>query len=352
MATRYEHLGTHPERGPAVLRIWQENLHDLRECASLEERFRWSYDKNPAGSADTVLACGGRHGEPIGCGSIYPRRLSVSGRELPIGIPADVAVDRPYRTAGAALGIQRTLIADRPGQPAFFIGFPNKSALPIFLHVGYRPLATAGAWVKPLDATYKLRERMPLPVARAAAAPINLYLRAADARRGRDAGRLATEFVTRADDRFDTLWQRARRNHVVTGERTVAYLNWRYTSCPMRKYRFFCVSNDEGLLGYVAFTTEDGKAFVGDVFALDMKATADTLLLAFAKTLRQQGYQSIFMLYAGNAAFAARIERLGFIRRPSSGRQLVALHRLGANREADVLMNAENWHLFDGEMDV
>jgi hypothetical protein len=353
VAIRYETLRAHPEHRNALLHIWSENLSDLRGSDTLAERYRWSYEQNPAGAAETVLAFGGEHDEPIGCGSVYPRRVRVGGTDVRAGIPADLAVARAHRTAGAALGIQRNLVADRDGQPAFFIGFPNKAALPILQRVGYRPFATARGWVKPLSAAYKIRPYVKSDLAaRVTATPIDLYLKAADALRGRSEAQLGSEIVDRADSRFDTLWHRARRNQVVAGERTAAYLNWRYTAFADRKHRFFCLTRSGELLGYVAFTTTNGKAFIADLFALDMEGVAEDLLLEFAGAMRRARCQSVFISYAGNPRFASRLERLGFIACATAERKLVALSRNTTPEQEKLVFDADNWHLFDGEMDI
>ncbi len=342
------------EDGDAVRRLWKENLSNLHGEV-VDRRYRWSSLQNPAGASETVLAIDQDRGEVIGCGSTYPRTIHVAGATLSAGMPADFVVARAHRLAGVALAIQRRLIADEASRFAFFIGCPNKGALPILQRAGYKPLTATSAWVKPLRAAYKIREYVTSEwLVRIAAALVDACLTAADALRivSRRAGR--AEFVDRPDRRFDDLWRRAQHGYAVTGERTAAYLDWRYASCTTTKYRFFCLSRADStdLLGYVAFSVQDNKIFVGDIFSLDMNDTAELLLLHFARAMRRARCHSMLVNYAGNPAFGERLRRIGFV--PSDGfeRKLVMVTKATTPEQEAVLLDSRNWYLFDGEMDV
>ena len=57
---------------------------------------------------------------------------------------------------------------------------------------------------------------------------------------------LDPEIVDRADARFDRLWERARHHYGLAGERTSAYLNWRYAEFTTARHRFFCLTDGVG----------------------------------------------------------------------------------------------------------
>jgi hypothetical protein len=339
----------------AVLRLWKENMAALQTSDVLTERFRWFYQENPAGAVETVVALQGPDAAVVGCASAFPRTIKVGGDELKAGVPVDFAVSRAHRTGAAALGIQRGLLAESASAFDFFCGFPNKAALPVLQRVGYRKFATSRAWIKPLTATYKLAQYVkPRFALRAAAVVPNLWLTAADAWRLPRGPRVSVEFTGRADERFDLLWARARNNYAVAGERSSAYLNWRYTGFRTLKYSFFCVSRmgSTDLLGYIAFYRRGNKVYVGDLFATDMQDTAERVLLEFSKRLRRDGLDSIFLGYAGNADFERRLERLGFILRPNLERSMVAFTKKTTDEQTSLLLDKDQWYLFDGEMDI
>ena len=199
-----------PEHVEAVQSLLRDALAGLRASDRLAERFRWSYDAHPDGGAHTIVALDADQ-RVVGCGSAYPRRIRVAREDLLAAIPADFAVASSHRMAGAALAIQRGLIADEHGSVSLFFGFPNKSALPVLRRLGYAALAPAQYWVKPLRAGYKLRKYLGADrLVQAAAAPVDVALAAVDWWRGRSLSGGRSEVVDRADGRFDELWLRAR----------------------------------------------------------------------------------------------------------------------------------------------
>src|SRR5688572_21859404 len=90
-----------PEYRDALLRLWADNMSDPRIGSCLPERYSWLYERNPAGQPTTVIAINDTGGEAVGCGSVYPRRMQVAGREVLAAVPADFAVDRRHRIGGA-----------------------------------------------------------------------------------------------------------------------------------------------------------------------------------------------------------------------------------------------------------
>ncbi len=341
-----------PKDRDALLRLWRENLVTLADGAVGPPRYRWAYESHPDGGPFTVLAVNGDH-EVIGCGSLYPRRIRAAKAEFTTGMPSDFVVDRKHRIGGAALMMQRHLATESTLGFGALLAFPNKAARPILQRVGYKALAGALPWVKPLDVTDKLRRFLgSRSLSALAAAPVNLFLWLGDWWRFRGLGGDRVEITERADDRFDELWRRSVDRYPIAGERTSAYLNWRYADHATNRYRFFCLLREGQLIGYIAFSTRNNSALVDDLFGLDMTETADRLLLQFAWQMRKERCATVFVVYGGNSAFEKRLPTLGFIRRGEMDREFVVLLRDLPPETAAVLTNSQNWYLFDGEMDI
>ena len=343
------------EHRAAVLHLWKDNMSDPRIASVLEERYRWLYEENPEGPARTVVAVHQAKGDVVGCGSAYPRRMYLNRVELTAGVPSDFAVARTHRIGGAAVAIQRALVEGEPSDYAMYLAFPNRHSLPIFRRLGYKPMAEARAWIKPLRAGYKVRTKIRNgALAAVAAAPIDLWLAAADRVRGLRHRRAVTETVSRADARFDRLWNRARDGYVLAGERSSAYLNWRYADFKTDAYRFFCVCDPESkeLSGYVVFRINDKKVFIADLFAADMGAAAEQVLNRFSRAMRGLGCDSVFLAYAGNPAFTGILGRHGFFRGSGAPRQLLVFARGLTAEQERAVMDPANWFMFDGEMDI
>jgi len=400
---------------PTLARLWRDNLADGQASDELAaRRMRWFLEENPAGPPRTWLGMHGPEREVIGCASFYPRITCVSGQKLQAGILGDFAVDKAHRIAGAAMAIQRALAQGaREAGADFVYGFPNRASFPIFQRAGYVKIGDAQVWVKPLTSAYKLHElsdatpearretahlvvgrvadraRAVLPGERwralwegslplwiedrmvdAIDAPghplVRAGVRAADAAlAARDAAfllaqrrRVDGELARRADGRFDELWARAQPRYIV-GERTAAYLNWRYADFKTADYRFFCVTDrsDGRLIGYAIYTLQGNKVVIADLFCDDLDASFDLVMLKLSERMRREGHDALGLIYVGSSSFAPRLRGLGFFQRALpkeiGSRWLIARMDAGFPEalRAEVL-NPERWWMTEGELDA
>jgi len=338
----------------ALARLWAENMTDERIASVIPQRMRWLYEPGPDGPVTTVLALYAESGEVVGCGSFFPRSIWVNGRRVRAGVLCDFAVTRAHRIAGAALAIQRALV--EAGQAAgleLLYGCPNEKAIAVFKRIGYQVVGETTTWAKPLRSGYKLSEinGWAGPVA---ALPIDLGLRALDLVRSARSGLpVRGEVIPFADGRTDALWERARAEYCVIGEKSSAYLDWRYGRFVTVEHRIFGIvpRGEERLAGYAVYDVKDGKAFVRDLFAEQMEASAGSLLLALAGHLRRQRIDKVSLSYLGSPAFVERLRRAGFVLRPGKRPLMIYPWGLGESLRTRFL-DPTSWFMLDGELDI
>lgn len=405
-----------PEEHRATLaRLWRENLAEPGLDDDLvERRMRWFHEENPAGPARTWMGYHGPEREVIGSGSFYPRDTVVAGHKLKAGILGDFAVDKAHRIAGAAMSVQREIArAAREAGADFLYAFPNRASFPIFQRAGYKKVGEASMWVKPLTAAYKIDElaagseddrramaaaivhraaeragaaipsprwrdlwsgALPVwledrfvdaiespesPLVRAAVRAADAALAARDRAMSLMQRRAAgDELTTAADLRFDDLWARARLR-IIAGERSAAYLNWRYATFKTIDYRFFCLTEAGGtrLLGYVVYTLQGNKAVVADLFCEDFDALFELLVLRFSERMRQEGHDAVGIVYVGAPSFAERLSRIGFFARQlpkAVGSRWLIVHTDASFPEElrKEVLDPERWFMPDGELDA
>jgi hypothetical protein len=313
----------------ALLRLWR-NFESPSLDASADRRLEWLYHQNPFGPVRTWLAAESAGGEVIGCGSVCPVRKYVRGRIVTIGITIDFAVESGHRRAGAALAIQRALT--RESRSAGFdclIGKPNRKAIPIFTRVGYRPIGDCRNWVKALDG---------------------------EAGSGACSGaRFGEELVSAADDRFDHLWNLGKSRCQIVGEKTAAYLNWRYAECREMNYGLYCLLDqvDQRLAGYIVYACMEKGAFIAELFADDlMGPMLPPLLLGFASRMRVEGQEWIALAYLGNPSFEERLKELGFSPRKRTHAVLAYVDPESGTDLGDGIFDCGSSLVFGGEMDL
>jgi hypothetical protein len=357
------------EHRDALARVWADNMGDPRIAGKIGERMEWLYERNPSGPARTWLGLSPA-AQVIGCGSLFPRRMWLGERMVHGGVLADFAVDRQHRLAGPAITIQRAIVkGSRDSGFDFVYGWPNAKSVAVVKRVGYAAIGETKSWVKPLRTERKLGEvlapglarvsprleRFAPAAARVGAPLLNRALWANDWRML--APRLVdvrTEIVERADRRFDELWQRGRAAMpYVTGERTSAYLNWRYAEFTTARYRFLVlVERRSGrLTGYVAWHVRGDAAFVADLFC-DGLEWVDELLIACAIAVRKDGVRSLSLSYVGTEAFTSRLRRLGFFPRGGDRPIIVYLDPAADQGLKQAVIDPARWFMFDGELDI
>jgi hypothetical protein len=312
------------------------------------------------------------------------------------------------------MSVQREIArAAREAGADFLYAFPNRASFPIFQRAGYKKVGEASMWVKPLTTAYKIDElaagseddrramaaaivhraaeragaAIPSPRWRdlwSGALPVWLEdrfvdaiespesplvraaVRAADAAlAARDRAMIlmqrraaGDELTTAADLRFDDLWARARLR-IIAGERSAAYLNWRYATFKTIDYRFFCLTEAGGtrLLGYVVYTLQGNKAVVADLFCEDFDALFELLVLRFSERMRQEGHDAVGIVYVGAPSFAERLSRIGFFARQlpkAVGSRWLIVHTDASFPEElrKEVLDPERWFMPDGELDA
>jgi RimJ/RimL family protein N-acetyltransferase len=318
------------EHRDALRRLWRDNSYDSETNVYAAERFDWLYRDNGAGDAQTWLAIDSESQRVIGCGSVFRSNRSFRGQIVAAGVPAVFFVDKEHRLAGAALAIQRAVLAGgcRSGIDVF-VGKPNRSARAICDRVGYRPVGDLQEWVRVVWGDDSL-----------SASP-----RASD---------YADEIVSAADERFDRLWDRAKKHYPLAAEKTAAFLNWRYAGFK-ENYRFYCLlrRDDRRLLGYVVFYAMADGAVITDLLCDEPSGpTFHNLLLGFCSRMKTEGHVWVSLLYTGMPAFEDRLEQVGFRRGKHKTTLLAYLNPCAEAGFRNDMLDKNNWFIFAGEMDV
>jgi hypothetical protein len=338
-----------------VQRLWREYLGDPRIKHAIAPRWQWEVDWNPAGPARMCVVTDKKTGAVIGSAGALPRALRIDGQPVSGAVLCDFVVDRRYRVAGAAVALQRALAnACFASGVDLLYGFPNDSAYPVFARVGYKTVGTAAMLFRPIRSAHTLRELVPPVIARAAGLVIDQVIGAYEFQLSlRHRGRMTHAVRARAGAEFQSLWHEHAEGHALVGERTPAYLNWRYAEHPIDDNKFFCLTEGSHgrLLGYVAYSALRGKLNVLDALWRSPEIV-QPLFVHFLRSMRALGHASVSVCHVGDGAVADTLRRLAFV--PSKQRRKFVckvapakLASLGAAAH-----DARRWSLFDGELDI
>lgn len=296
----------------------------------------------------------------VGTNGIVPRRFRVAGREVAGGISCDLAVDRAHRALAPALTLVRAVRAEVGQRFDLIYGFPNAKAEGVLRRSGFLEIGRARRWVKVLRFTRYVegaaaRPELPRAIrwiverkalAGRAAAVVDvarsLVARVASVPLHR---RYDVDVLTQPDARFDELWKQASPEYPVIGDRSVAYIGWRFALTPSMRYVTIRRRGSDRLAGYAAMEVDPGTgaAYVRDFFG--HQADLEALLDALVGAAWRAGASSVSLRFLGAPAVARVLRQRGFTRRADTRSVVVAA--TPELLEGERLTDPDRWYLFD-----
>jgi len=330
-----------------ILARWQTNLSNVQR-----NRYKWIYETNPSGRAYNWLAKDARTEKFVGSSGLYSRTVVVDGEPLQAGVAVDFFVDKEHRAFGPAINLQRTVASScRENGFDFILGFPNRNSEAVHLRVGYVAVADIHKMVKPLRMEAYLQKIVRNGyLSKSFSSLLNPILKivSRDTWYGEKKNLLA-EVVACFDERFDQLWSTVSGNFKIIGERSSAYMNWRYCQCPFKKYAVFTLIERETreLLGYIVFYIKEDASFIADLLAVSERML-EYLLAEFIKEMRKRRVASI--KYLGCEALTKTLKRFGFVSRKEDSRLIIYIDQ--KHRLAPIILRKENWYFLEGDGDT
>jgi hypothetical protein len=367
---QYEAFAEAPEPNrEALCRLWRDNLA-LEQGP--ESKFDWLYRSAPLRSDEVFMLRAvderGRASDVGTCG-IVPRRYWAAGQHAHFGVVGDLAVDLEHRGLLPALRLTRAVLGAVERDYDVAYGFPNQKADRTMLRAGFRKLGTMRRYAHVLhhaDYVHRVAERLPrlppafarllrqpqvaclagalLDVAGLSSNPTSLLRSAAGHR---------LTWTDHFDRSFDQLWEAARFEYAIVGERTSDYLAWRYPRPTIARLESRAAPRgDDGSMVAYAIVDLDratGVAHLRDLFG--HQSAFGPLLDLLLPALYARGAVSVSVRLLGALEVVHAVEARGFELREEGRTVIVAVgarqRELGA-----VFEDANHWHLFDEDEDV
>ncbi len=342
-----------------LLRLWRDNLSP---SVPLDARFDWMYRAAPAASSQVLMlvATTGDGATVVGTNGVVSRVVRIAGRDVRGGISCDLAVDRDHRALAPALALVRAVRADVGPRFDLVYGFPNAKAEGVLKRTGFHQLGRARRWVKVL----RYRRYVTGAARRSELTGVAGWLggRPAVARAAAVVadtasafgGRLlrlplyvifATAVLASPPETLDGLWTDARDEYPIIGDRSRAYVGWRFAMTPAT--RFVTIRRRGASMpdAYAAVEQDHdtGALHVRDLFGhrRALGAMVDAVL-AFAW---QAGASSVSVRFLGAPDVEGHLTARGFTPRGESRCVVAAASDAVPGHAA--IEDAARWHLFD-----
>ena len=347
----YEVIRVNPlEYKTEVLNLWTKNHPHLMDL--LPKRFAWIYENNPYGPPTSWLLRDNKSNAFIGTTSVIPRTMWINGEKVIAGIAADMMVDKNHRTLGPALMLQRALVSTcEEGQYQFVYGFSPQAASTVQLRAGFTSMGRCIRVLKVLSTERFSNKQKNNLTARLGSGILDTCIKAADfilsAKDLWQAGNLSTEILDSFDYRFDQFWEKVPKQNRVVGEKTAAYLTWRYTISPYNSHKVFTIINQaKDMRGYLIFSIVDQAIHIYDICTPDKIDPLLSLFILYVKK-NYPAHSICFMLFEYCSIIPSLTRHL-FVKRPDD-LTIVTYCKKGF---PSLNHTSLSWHLYAGDKDI
>lgn len=331
----------------SVVGLWRRG--ELGDPAQLDARFQWYHCDHPSGPSTLLFLCCGPDHERVGVAGLGQRRMYAAGRSIAAGVLADLVVLQEHRTLYPALLLEREMCRVGLESHSILYGLPNDKSAPVVRRLGFVQIGELVRYVAVLRYGEYLKRWLPEWLAAPVGSVMDLFVPWYLRSRGASAHKWRTAWLTSVDQRFDTLWFRAKEYPGIIGRRDSRFLAWRFFAQPGRAHRVFALSraSDDQLMGY-AMCEHGGYTLHVRDFLVDPAAErlVPVLLARLAREAAHEGYSSISLHFLGDPRVHRLIAAAGMAERERNA-------VLGTFAEKDrAQLQSLDWYLTRADMDV
>lgn len=320
-----------------------------------EGKYQWIYQDNIYGEASCWLARHESDNQLVGSIALFPKKLYVNGKCLNVGLAGDLGVDIEHRGHGLAMALfeeyKKHLHA---GNIDLVYGTGNAGSGGASQNVGYTGIGKPIRLVKYIKSCYLLKRKLKIGLlARLLSWPVDIALRlGTPERRVLKGDKYAREIVESFDQRSDTFWSLLNKSDQIIGERTSAFLNWRFNRCLYKKFKTLLLtdSHDNSIRGYIVFRIVDNTFEIVDLLTLDDASYFDSLMAHFIAYAREQKCDNISVVFFNNDRLRIPYERFRFFSFDEPRVQLVYSDE--SFEYHDYIRNRDNWTFYQADSDV
>lgn len=301
----------------AFLKFWNENHEKL-----LHGKYKCWYQGNLAGKATVLLAKHSDHDNLIGCFAVFPRRMSVNGESLRVGLAGDFLVHEEHRVLVPALKLVKGLVSIvKEGEFDFIYGFPNQNAEPVMRRAGFTRMGPRTRLVKIVRISGHLRKyRLYRYLDRLLSPLLDVVVRLLAFETWYCfKGDFICEEISGFDKRFDELWMKSKARFQALGERTLECLKWRFPERPNAEHSIFTISNSSGteLEGYIVYCLDENSIDIEDFILPEDQKAIRVFITQFLRYVKKKSVQSVVVQFLGNREIIDIFKHLGFVERKS-----------------------------------
>lgn len=336
------------------------SIFEKNKVRNSQSKFQWNYINCPAGKTLCYLVEDENSQEFIGSTSLFKRKFKVIDKNVTGAVAGNLCVNPDHRLLLPALKLVKASQVESAKEDIKFIySFPNQNSVGI--SEGYSKIGEFNKFLKVLKITNSAKKYIPFyTIARPFLAVLNILIKIFSKETFyKNVKGLTIDMPESFDNRFDSLWEKASKQHTIIGIRTSDFLNWRYIEPPDKNYKIFCLVNKSNeIVGYIVYTIEKDICKIVDMLFLQNNNVLDSLLVQFSNTMRKKGLGYIYIVFFGDSKIKKIFEKFNFLFMKKFNNvfskiiESPFLVYCSDKTLGPVLFDEEYWHIFLGDSDV
>jgi len=317
-----------------------------------EPHWRWKLDHATPAVPNVLLAMS--NDRPVFQYAGIPTSFSIAGKHVDAMVSVDTMTAPDFRRRGLLTRVASDAYARwREAGISFVFGLPNEQWGSRASALGWLPLFRLQRMLLPLKPEAMLAHRLSLPWLRKLPLATTLW-NGLFSRPPTPDPAIEVRSVANAGPEFDALWERCANDARFSVVRDRHWVEWRFLSCPSRKYHVRLAMRGRDPVGYCAWHLVDSggrrRAFLAELSCLrNDEAARNTLLAGLIRELRALDAEFLSTLAVEGTHTHRWLRGSHFFPGPAFSVEMVPLAN---GLPLDEMRSAEHWELSGAAFDV
>lgn len=321
------------------------------------EFLKYQYFDNPVGDAFIELAVDQENGTLAGQYVVTPAKFRCFGQDVMGVTSLNTLTRKAYRGQKIFTGLaEKTYERATQDGFAFCYGAPNQNSHHGFIaKLKFQDLCEFPLYMRPLNASKMVEERMNNRVLAAVAKPFNVFFPC----KGKDSDEVV-ELTETNVALMDEFWDKVKDYYSVIGVRDAQYISYRYMNVPRRTYYPYVAIKDSQIVAFAVGRIREVAHFncgmIADfLYVKGYEKQADALIEILVKRMKDEGASLAGCIMLSHTKEAKELTKNGFFKCPDKllPQPTPLILRVFDEKLTDERASKiENWFFTPGDYDV
>ncbi|MEG2021072.1 MAG: GNAT family N-acetyltransferase [Oscillospiraceae bacterium] len=341
----------------SIIDMSVENFGEENDICN-KDFLKHQYFDNPVGSALIELAVDPNNGTLAGQYVVAPAKFRCFGKNILVVTSLNTLTRKAYRGQKIFVGLaEKTYARATQDGFAFCYGAPNQNSHHGFIaKLGFKDICEFPLYIRPLDTSKMVEQRMHNKLLTIAAKPFNLFFYG----KGQNTKGIA-ELTEDNIYLMDEFWNKVKDYYQIIGVRDAKYIHYRYMNVPRRIYYPYVAIEMGQVVAFAVGRIREMAHFncgmiVDFLYVKGFEKQAGALIELLVKRMKDEGASLAGCIMLSHTKEAKELTKCGFFKCPDKllPQPTPLILRVFENKlnGDDKVNDIKNWFFTTGDYDV